>query len=123
MISDGAGQVFEEVAPSVSLAVVPTLAEEDNELRDIKPQAGLNVPAAWPWIAGGLLLAVGLFTAWRVVYQQHEDGGRRRILTVSRNIVLVAVLVLSCKEKAQDKPNVLMICVDDLIYGGFMAIH
>jgi hypothetical protein len=57
MISDGAGQVFEEVAPSVSLAVVPTLAEEDNELRDIKPQAGLNVPAAWPWIAGGLLLA------------------------------------------------------------------
>lgn len=57
MISDGAGQVFEEVAPSASLAVVPTLAEEDNELRDIKPQAGLNVPAAWPWIAGGLLLA------------------------------------------------------------------
>jgi hypothetical protein len=56
-ISDGAGQVFEEVAPSVSLAVVPTLAEEDNELRDIKPQAGLDVPAAWPWIAGGLLLA------------------------------------------------------------------
>jgi uncharacterized membrane protein (DUF2068 family) len=57
-ISDGAGQVFEEVAPSVSLAVVPTLAEEDSELRDIKSQASLNVPAAWPWIAGGLALAV-----------------------------------------------------------------
>ena len=57
-ISDGAWQVFKEVAPSVSLAVAPTLAEEDNDLRDIKPQAGLDVPAAWPWIAGGLLLAV-----------------------------------------------------------------
>lgn len=60
MISDGAGQVLQEVVPAISLSVAPTLAEDDNELRDIKPQAGLNVPAAWPWIVGGLLLAAAV---------------------------------------------------------------
>jgi hypothetical protein len=59
-ISDGAGQVFEVAVPSVPLTVVPTLAEEDNDLRDIKPQAGMTVPATWPWITGGVLLALGL---------------------------------------------------------------
>ncbi|MGD9047734.1 MAG: hypothetical protein PVF77_06745, partial [Anaerolineae bacterium] len=56
-ISDGAGQLVEEVVPAISLTVNPTLAEDDNNLRDIKPQAGLAVPPAWPWIAGGLLAA------------------------------------------------------------------
>jgi uncharacterized membrane protein (DUF2068 family) len=55
--SDGAGQVIEEVVPAVTLAVNPTLSEEDNNLRDIKPQAGLAVPPLWPWILGGLLAA------------------------------------------------------------------
>jgi hypothetical protein len=56
-ISDGAGQVLEEVIPAISLTVKPTLAEDDNNLRDIKPQAGLAVPPLWPWIAVGLLVA------------------------------------------------------------------
>lgn len=56
-ISNGAGKVTEVAAPPASLAVIPTLAEDDTELRDIKPQASLAVPPAWPWIAGGLLLA------------------------------------------------------------------
>lgn len=57
-ISDGAGQVAEEVVPSLSLTVNATLAEDDTTLRDIKPQAGLAVPPMWPWLVGGLLLAV-----------------------------------------------------------------
>ena len=69
-ISDGAGQVLEEVVPSVSLAVIPTLAEEDNELRDIKPQAGLAVPAVWPWIAAGLLLAAVVAVAGWWAYRR-----------------------------------------------------
>jgi hypothetical protein len=56
-IRDGAGNVLDAVIPAVPLTVMPTLAEDDNDLRDIKPQAGLEVPAVWPWIAGGLLLA------------------------------------------------------------------
>ncbi len=68
-ISDGAGQVTEEVVPSARLTVNPTLAEDDTELRDIKPQAGLAVPPVWPWIAGGLLVAaaaaVGGWWAYR----------------------------------------------------------
>ena len=64
-ISDGSGQVTETIVPAVSLNVVPTLAEDDNELRDIKPQAGLEVPAAWPWVVGSLLLvAVAAVAGW-----------------------------------------------------------
>jgi uncharacterized membrane protein (DUF2068 family) len=69
-IGDGAGQVFEEVVPSTLLTVVPTLAEDDSELRDIKPQAGLNLPATWPWIAGGLLLAAVLAVAGWWAYRR-----------------------------------------------------
>jgi len=68
-ISDGAGGVTEEMMPSISLTVNPTLAEDDTTLRDIKPQAGLSVPATWPWIVGGLfvaaILAVGGWWAYR----------------------------------------------------------
>jgi hypothetical protein len=65
-ISDGAGQMAEEIVPPVQLSVIPTLAEKDTELRDIKPQAGLAVPPAWPWIAGGLLIValIGLGGWW-----------------------------------------------------------
>jgi hypothetical protein len=69
-ISDGAGQVFEEVVPPVPLTVVPTLAEDDNDLRDIKPQAGMLTPATWPWIAGGVLLALGLAVAGWWAYRR-----------------------------------------------------
>jgi hypothetical protein len=69
-ISDGAGQVLEEVIPSASLSVIPTLAENDGELRDIKPQAGLAVPATWPWIAAGLLLAVAVVVAGWWAYRR-----------------------------------------------------
>ena len=50
--------------------MVPTLAEDDSELRDIKPQAGLNLPATWPWIVGGLLLAAGLAVAGWWAYRR-----------------------------------------------------
>ena len=69
-IGDGAGQVFEEIVPSTLLSVVPTLAEDDSELRDIKPQAGLNLPATWPWIVGGLLLAAVLAVAGWWAYRR-----------------------------------------------------
>jgi len=64
-VSNGAGQVSEETVPSISLMVVPTLAEDDNNLRDIKPQAALTVPPVWPWIVGGVLLAaVAAVVGW-----------------------------------------------------------
>jgi hypothetical protein len=56
-IGSSTDEVIEEMVPSVALTVKPTLAEDDNALRDIKPQAGLAVPPMWPWIAGGLLVA------------------------------------------------------------------
>ena len=64
-ISDGTGTVIEELVPALSLTVIPTLAEDDSTLRDIKPQAALHVPAIWPKVVGGLLLAATLaFGGW-----------------------------------------------------------
>ncbi len=67
-----AGQVFEELVPPALLAVVPTLTGDDSDLRDIKPQAGLNLPATWPWIAGGLLLAALLAVAGVWAYRRRR---------------------------------------------------
>ena len=71
-ISDGAGQVFEETMPVALLTVVPTLGEDDSELRDIKPQAGLNLPAIWPWIVGALLLVAVLAVAGVWAYRRRR---------------------------------------------------
>lgn len=59
-ISNGVGQVTEEVVPTTLLRVIPTLAEDDSELRDIKPQAVLIVPPVWPWVVGALLAMVAV---------------------------------------------------------------
>jgi hypothetical protein len=71
-ITDGTGQMVEEVAPPVSLTVIPTLAEGDTELTDIRPQAGMEVPAVWPKVMAGTLVvvvvAIGgwwLYRRWR----------------------------------------------------------
>jgi hypothetical protein len=71
-VSDGAAQVGEETVPSISLSVVPTLAEDDNDLRDIKPQAALAVPPIWPWIVGGTLLAALAATAGWWAYRRRQ---------------------------------------------------
>lgn len=78
LISDGSGNVVEEVAPSVEFAVAPTLAEDDNTLRDIKPQAGLTVPPVWPWIAGALLgaVAAALGAWWLYRHMRGEPAFR-----------------------------------------------
>jgi hypothetical protein len=71
-ISDGTGGVIEEVVPAATLTVVPTLAEDDTTLKDIRPQVGLRAPSVWPWLIGGSLLAVvvalggwWLYRRWR----------------------------------------------------------
>jgi hypothetical protein len=59
-ISDEGGAVLEELTPPVSLTVVPTLAEDDTTLKDIRPQVGMKVPSVLPWVLGGWLLAAAL---------------------------------------------------------------
>ena len=59
-ISDSMGNVLEETTPRVSLTVVPTLAEDDTTLKDIRPQVGMKLPSVLPWVMGGVLLAAAL---------------------------------------------------------------
>jgi hypothetical protein len=71
-ISDGTGGIIEEVTPPVSLTVVPTRADGDTALKDIRPQAELSLPSIFPMLMAGMLLAavaagVGwwMFRRWR----------------------------------------------------------
>jgi hypothetical protein len=69
-ISDGSGAVLEETTPAVALTVVPTLAEDDSTLKDIRPQIGMKVPSLLPWILGGWLLAAVLIGGGLWLYRR-----------------------------------------------------
>ena len=51
-VREPAGGFSVKTAPPVSLNVASVLAEGDEELRDIRPQADLDVPPVWPWVLG-----------------------------------------------------------------------
>ena len=61
-IRDNNGELIERVVPQLSLTVVPILPADDNQLRDIKPQASLTAPIPWGLILA-LLLALIILTA------------------------------------------------------------
>lgn len=69
-VSDAAGQLSQAVAAPATLSIGSVLAEGDSELRDIKPQAELEIPAAIPYpaliaaAAAAMLAALG-FVLWR----------------------------------------------------------
>jgi len=55
-LSDTGGNLSQAIAEPVSLEIVSVLAQEDVEIRDIKPQASLEIPNLMPLVAGGALL-------------------------------------------------------------------
>ena len=57
-VSDTAGEIHKVNAAPLGLNVASVLVEGDTELRDIKPQASLPLPDLWPWVVGGLLIAL-----------------------------------------------------------------
>jgi hypothetical protein len=64
-VREPAGGYSVKTAPPVSLIVASVLAEGDEELRDIRPQADLDVPPVWPWGLGAVaaiaLLGIAIF--------------------------------------------------------------
>jgi len=73
-ISDGSGVIVEEMTPAVALTVIPTLAEDDTTLKDIRPQIGMKVASPLPWLVGGLLVAVVLAGGGWLLYRRWRDG-------------------------------------------------
>ena len=67
-VTDGQGSLQKVLAAPAAVSIVSVLQEGDTELRDIKPQAALPLPAVWPWIAAGLaaVAAVATFAAWQM---------------------------------------------------------
>jgi len=65
-VADTTGEIHEISATPLDLNLVSVLVEGDTELRDIKPQASLPLPAIWSWVVGGSLIAllVALAVGW-----------------------------------------------------------
>jgi hypothetical protein len=76
-VRDEAGNVTKHVAGPVGFTVVSVLSEDDLELRDISPQAGLPFPPVWPWIVLAVVLALALAVAGWILYRRHL--ARRRL--------------------------------------------
>ncbi|HSN77548.1 MAG TPA: hypothetical protein VL334_20950 [Anaerolineae bacterium] len=65
-VTDGQGGLQTVMAAPATISIASVLPEGDTELRDIKPQAALPLPAMWPWIAAGLaaVAAVTVLMWW-----------------------------------------------------------
>jgi hypothetical protein len=69
-VTDGHGGLLVVTAAPVPVNIGSVLQEGDTELRDIKPQAQLPLPAQWPRIAVGLAAAAVL--AGVIVWRTHR---------------------------------------------------
>ena len=63
------------IAAPLPLTVQSVLVEGDSELRDIKPQAALPIPADWPMVVAAGLLAAGLLAlvVWWLIRRYRRD--------------------------------------------------
>ena len=62
-------------ASPVALTVVPVLAEGDTTLNDIRPQAGLDLPANWTVLIAGLVLATAFAGGGLWLYRRRRGNG------------------------------------------------
>ena len=65
-VTDGAGSLQAVTAAPATVALASVLQPGDSELRDIKGQASLPLPAIWPWFV--LALVVGALAGLAVVW-------------------------------------------------------
>jgi hypothetical protein len=80
-ISNSNGQVTEETVAPVSLTVKSILAEGDTQLKDIRPQASMDVPFPWPMVATGVvMLAVVIAGAWWLIHRLRQNGALGRVV-------------------------------------------
>ena len=74
-VRDQTGRLLEEPAPRASITVLSVLQEGDDTPRDIRPQATLWGPAVWPWVVGGLLIALlAVLVGW-AAYRRFRSTG------------------------------------------------
>lgn len=67
-VTDGSGGLQTVIAAPAAVTLASVLQQGDSELRDIKGQASLPLPAVWPWIMAALAvvaLAVLAVVLWR----------------------------------------------------------
>ena len=78
-VTDGQGGLQNVLAAPAAVSIASVLQDGDTELRDIKPQAVLPMPAAWPWIAAGLVAAaVAAAAVWQARRRQKLAVDKRQ---------------------------------------------
>ena len=76
-IADSSGQTSSLTAVPITLNVQSVLVDGDTQLRDIKPQSSLPLPASWPWIAAGLT-ALAAAIVW-LAYRRGQAASDNRL--------------------------------------------
>ena len=70
-VTDGAGSLQTVTAAPATVALASVLQPGDSDLRDIKGQASLPLPAIWPWVV--LALVVGALAGLAVVWWRRRE--------------------------------------------------
>lgn len=78
-VTDGQGGLQKVMAAPAALSIASVLQEGDTALRDIKPQAVLPLPAAWPWIAAALAALAALAVVARRANQRQKVAVDNRL--------------------------------------------
>jgi hypothetical protein len=75
IISGDNGQTSELVAQPVTVSVASVLAEGDTELKDIRPQAGMEVPFPWPLLVASLVAVIAVVgSGWWLLRRWRRKG-------------------------------------------------
>jgi len=74
-LSNGGGEISEVLVAPLLLTVLPTLAEGDTTLNDIRPQVGMDVPALWPMVVAGLLAVAAVAGGGWWLYRRRQGTG------------------------------------------------
>lgn len=57
---DSSTEIHEVAVPPIKIRIASVLDENDQELRDLKPQESLSPPPIWPWLLLAMMLLGGL---------------------------------------------------------------
>ena len=79
-VRDSAGQLYEQTVGGASLTVTSVLKEGDEELRDIRPQASVGVPATWPWVLGAVAIAALVAAGAYLLMRRRGDRGQGELI-------------------------------------------